>query len=180
MNYRHLIAYLGQNRKIQDSDLVNITGFENYTPYVLKSLKAMFDNGLIKSYPRLVNNGYTTVSIDWRTDHPSKDNPISKAGGGERHRDNGLPATEYPDASYVGYAINGKYHRVDGPARAWDTPIKMAIWSRADRPGIPEAKQSTYKFYLGGMNATKEEFEKFIRENYPEAGDKIFIEDYVS
>jgi len=104
MNYRHTIAYLGQQRdkSLRNSPIISLTGFDNFNEDIVNQLRSLLDQGIIESAPELRN--FEEGAVVWR----SKDDVD--------HRPNNLPAKEWRDGVSVEYWVNGKPHRTNGPA----------------------------------------------------------------
>ena len=84
---------------------------------------------------------------------------------GKFHRIDG-PAIEYTDGSYVWY-LNDKRHRVDGPAMEYPSSHKKwyinGVLHRVGGPAV-EYPDGTKKWYLNGVNFSFEDFLEKIED----------------
>lgn len=172
MQYKHLIAYLGQkkNQDLKDSgrDLISVTGYKNYTPEVIARLKSLYDQGVIDSYPKHLGG-----TIDWK-DAKNQD-----------HRDPALdlPSTEFSDGSRA-WHVHGVETRENGPSWINQSPNAcMLVWRRNGKDFADhDSLENTYKISVNGQDrsaqVSKETYANFIRKEFPGAGDKIFYEDW--
>lgn len=174
--YKYLIAYLGQKKdkelkstKPTTRGYIEMMGFENYTPEVIAKLKELFDDGIISSYPRVVDNS-SYKFIEWRN------------AQGNRHRDGDLPAIETEDRTYVEYLKNGICMRENGPAKIWRNERKI-YWSNPRAGGVgvyvwdDNGKLGIGRSEIQG-EISKEQYIELIKAAFPLAGDKIFSEDW--
>jgi len=150
-------------KKLEEKALLNITGYNNYTPEILSKLK---------------NMGYEITKdedgIIWylngkrhREDGPARewaDGGKEWYLNGKRHREDG-PAREWADGSKEWW-LNGKLHREDGPAIERDNGTKAWFLNdklhREDGPAI-ERVDGGKSWWLNGKEYSKEEYDKIIK-----------------
>ena len=136
-------------KRLKEINIVNITGYDNYTPEVIAKLEEMFNAGQIDSRP--VKDDYENITwIDRNKDE---------------NRSNNLPVREWKDGD-VQYLVDGKFSRKNGPAQIIATR-KSIFWNVAS--GYLAANEDDKNFSLNREKCSKEEYEEFIRKNFPEA-----------
>jgi len=127
-------------KDLEKSKLINITGYNNYTPEVLSQLNKM---GYI------VKKNYDENGVVWY-------------GSNNRlHRING-PALEYSNGSKYWY-LNGKAHRENGPAIEFSNGSKFWLINnkkhREDGPAVDDI-DGTKEWWLNDKEYTEEEYNK--------------------
>lgn len=165
MNYRYLIAYIGQKRNQQlPKTLYNVTGFKNYTPEVVAALEKAFEAGEIDSFPRK-----SSSYVEW----------LEKVNC--EHRGNDLPSTEFADGSQA-WKTHGVETRDNAPQWISRAPEqRMMRWTKQGNMMAEHFYPNQYVIRSKGKDkgVSKEEYADFVRTNFPGAGDKIFYEDWV-
>lgn len=154
MNYKYLIAYLGQSKKQtpeeKKMETVNTFGYSNYTDEMIKELQLLYRTGKIQSYPRRTPGVSMLVpaAIEWM-----------KQPANEIHRPNG-PAIEYADGDFTWYK--------DGIKEAAYKPSSPGFPPK--RAGKPASPYCIATFDHRALQyCSKEEYEKYVHEHFPEA-----------
>lgn len=180
MDYKYLIAYLGQHKispfNKEDFKLINIRKFEDYTPQAIEKLTAMRDAGEIDSAPAAAYNSIGSGTIEWYNKE------------GQRHRLGGpsLITKSGIGIEYFEWCQNGKFHRVDGPARLSTNQQYIEWYLDGKRIAVHQSTsgnkaESKFDHYFTGNleTLTKEQYVELIKKNFPLAGDRVLYYDYL-
>lgn len=161
MNYRYLVAYLGQHRKFDRPNIADVEGFDNYTPEVLDKLKDLYKAGTISSWPVMQLDNQTII---WLNDD------------GRWDRDGNLPAVE-TNTGVKKYMKNHSLHRTDGPA---DIGPEGLVWAINGKAIASQRKNSQGRdFYFREVTnpISEAKYAQLIKEAFPGVT-KYFIDDW--
>jgi len=156
-------------KKLDDMNIIRVTGYENYTLEVIGKLERMFREGRISSKPERDGKRIIWLNIYHKI-----------------HREGELPAIETSDQEE--YYVNGQEHREDGPSTIyysngehdWDDEI---LWSKKERRIASMTFESGKTFNVDNETITNEQqvidYAQKVRDNFPSVGNRIWLWDWI-
>lgn len=166
MNYKNVIPYLGQRRNeaLKDSEeyqLINLSGWANYTPERLERLEQMWKAGKIKTHPVMISNDFYWIDVP------------TTSQWSHIFREDDLPSVEKKDGPYFYQEWHDKSNeekRKTGPSKIiYDSSMNPLeyVWSGGG-VGL-HAKITDEKYWYGSKKVSKEEYNNAVKQYYPDA-----------